>query len=829
MTSPWKKAARDFWQERTRTFLVMFAIALGISAFTAVLSTYAILTRELNAGYLATNPASATLRLNAVDDALLTAVLADPRIAEAEARRSLAGKIKTGPAEWKTLILFVVKDYGNIHVSRLNPENGAWPPAVGEILIERDAFQVAKVRIGDRVAVKTINGTEQSLLVSGGVHDVGQAQARMENVVYGYITLDTLRQLGEQPFLDQLKIVVAKDKLNEQHIRSVANDLQRLAEARGYVVTRAEVPVPGKHPHASIMGLLLLSMSSFGIFVLLLSGVLVINLLTAVMASQVRQIGMMRALGGTRFQIAGIYFNQALILGVAAVLIATPVGTLGGRVLCRYMAVFLNFDITSFLVPLWVYALVMAIGLAAPLLSAAYPIAKGLGMSVQAALADFGISPASFGDNTFDRALAAFPGIKVALRYAFRNGFRRRSRLALTVLTLAIGGLFFMSALNVRASMINTLDRMFAARKYDLQVGLGSMYPMEKVDRAVHKTPGIVRVEGWLVAEGSIPLSADALRTASMATHASSRSSSTPEAAMAMHGSVSASGHGGGVIGSRVSIIALPAGTDLIQPNMIEGRNLQPGDMDTVLVNQTVAATYPQVKVGSTVTVQMGAGPVTWKVVGITREPFSPAIAYVPIAFFERNGHAGLTNSLRLVLQSPSAATISRVKADLDRNLSTEGIRALNGISKADSRFGFDQHMVMIYVFLVIMSCIVAVVGGLGLTTTMSLNVLERRREMGVLRAIGASPRAVWMIVIAEGAFVAVLSWLAAALAAWPLSKAIGNLLVRLMFQSELDFTFEGRGLAVWLLVCVSLGLLASFLPAWHACQQPVRESIANE
>ena len=64
--------------------------------------------------------------------------------------------------------------------------------------------------------------------------------------------------------------------------------------------------------------------------------------------------------------------------------------------------------------------------------------------------------------------------------------------------------------------------------------------------------------------------------------------------------------------------------------------------------------------------------------------------------------------------------------------------------------------MLMIYVFLIVMSVILGGVGGLGLMTTMSLNVLERRREMGVLRAIGASPRAVWLIVVAEGVVIGV-------------------------------------------------------------------------
>ena len=122
MNTPWRKAIRDFWQERARTVLVVLAIALGISAFAAVLSSYAILTRELDHGYLATNPASAVLRVDSIDDDLVKAILQNPEVSDAEPRRTISGQIKAGPMQWRNLMLFVVHDYGNIRVSKLVPE-----------------------------------------------------------------------------------------------------------------------------------------------------------------------------------------------------------------------------------------------------------------------------------------------------------------------------------------------------------------------------------------------------------------------------------------------------------------------------------------------------------------------------------------------------------------------------------------------------------------------------------------------------------------------------------------------------------------------------------
>ena len=112
--------------------------------------------------------------------------------------------------------------------------------------------------------------------------------------------------------------------------------------------------------------------------------------------------------------------------------------------------------------------------------------------------------------------------------------------------------------------------------------------------------------------------------------------------------------------------------------------------------------------------------------------------------------------------------------------------------------------------------------------TTMNLNVLERRREMGVLRAIGASPPVVWLIVITEGVVIGVLGWALATLAAWPVSKAIGDLLVKSMFKVGLDFFFEPSGP----LMAGRLDLPGDgrqFSAAWQASRRPVREAIGYE
>ena len=95
VTAAWRKVIRDVWCQRARAALVISAIAVGLAGFLAVLSTYAILRRELNRGYLATNPASAVIVTDRIDRSAIVHRLAaeallaiaapdDPQVARAQ-------------------------------------------------------------------------------------------------------------------------------------------------------------------------------------------------------------------------------------------------------------------------------------------------------------------------------------------------------------------------------------------------------------------------------------------------------------------------------------------------------------------------------------------------------------------------------------------------------------------------------------------------------------------------------------------------------------------------------------------------------------------------
>ena len=108
-----------------------------------------------------------------------------------------------------------------------------------------------------------------------------------------------------------------------------------------------------------------------------MSGVLVMNLFSAQMTGQIRQIGMMKAIGAQKMQVMGIYFGSALILSTLALTIAVPVSIAVGRLSATFLSRFLNFDLQSYAISTCVFALQGAVGFLVPLLASAYPVWNG--------------------------------------------------------------------------------------------------------------------------------------------------------------------------------------------------------------------------------------------------------------------------------------------------------------------------------------------------------------------------------------------------------------------------------------------------------------------
>src|SRR6266508_458655 len=402
MFSPrWKKILRDLQAARGRMAMVVIAIAVSIFGVGTILSSYTILTREVSRNYLGTNPASAYIELDRVDDALLEKVKAQPNIVDAQAGSWVLSRVEVHPNEWRPLLLFVVPDFNGRRINKFLPEAGAFPPPANTMLLEREALKYIGAKVGDVVNVETPHGQKQAVSISGTTHDPGLAPAWQEEAAYGYVTPDTLKWLGEDSTLQILKVIVKDQDKGRATIEATVGNLAQWLKAQGYIVD---------------------------------------------------EIGIMKAIGARSIQITSLYLVLIVVQGLAAVVIGTPLGVLAGRGFARVIAQVLNLTLYSESIPTWVFVVQVLMGTLVPLLVALGPIQRTTRVTVRETLNDYGTSSESFGSRGLDALLGKIKGIDNTLLLALRNTFRRRGRLILTLSLLAAAGGMFMTGINVKTA-----------------------------------------------------------------------------------------------------------------------------------------------------------------------------------------------------------------------------------------------------------------------------------------------------------------------------------------------------------------------------------------
>jgi putative ABC transport system permease protein len=755
----------------------------------------------MSRNYLGTNPASAFIELDRVDDALVKTVSERKGISEAEATSWIGARAEISPNEWMPVLLFVVPDFETSHVSTVAPEAGAYPPSSQTLLVEREVLPMLDKSIGDSITIQTPNGTKQEIKISGTVHDPALAPAWQEQTVYGYITPATLTTLGESEKLLILKVVVSDEPYNLARIESTVSELAVWLKAQGYEVHEIRIPPPGKHPHQSQMTSVITLFLVFSFMALVLSAILTATMINGLLAQQIRQIGIMKAIGARTRQITGLYLVLIVALGVAASSIGVPLGTAAGRGFTSVLAQLLNLEIYSDAIPAWVYLVLFAMGILVPLLVALDPILKTTRLTVQETLNDYGISRDASASSLRDGWLSRIRFFDNTLILALRNTFRRRGRLILTLSLLSAAGAMFMTGINVRSGWDAALDQSAADRNYDLEIRFNTPVSAEQVDALLANVSGVEKSESWNLMPVALnrPDSLEIVRT-------------YPDG-----------GHG------SFTLRSFPLNSDLIATPLLDGRFLQAGDTDAVVLNQNARSFFPEVEVGDEIELLIEGEVKTFRLVGVIQQTLSPSSAYVlPGTFVSATGQpVELTNAVRIVMREHDKESMTSITRDVEGALAAGNVSVKATVSEALLGEAISGHVYIFIVALMMISTVMAVVGALGLASSMGTSVIERTREFGVMRAIGAKSRIILRNIISEGVFIGLMSWVIALPLSIPISLGIGYLIGMMSFRSPLPLIVSPMGLVIWFLVLVIGSIAASAYPAQQASRLTVRETLA--
>jgi putative ABC transport system permease protein len=533
-----------------------------------------------------------------------------------------------------------------------------------------------------------------------------------------------------------------------------------------------------------------------GLLVVFLSGFLITNTLQALLNQQVQQIGILKSVGARRLQIVGIYMLLNLLYGLLAFAVALPLSHQAAFFIMDFLTVQLNNVFYGFRVVPEVILVEAAVAILMPQIAALAPLWQGTHISVQEALS--GVrqdKPLNRG--WLDRQISRFRNFSLLLVISLRNTFRRKGRLLLTVITLTLGGAVFIATFNVRVSLMMYIDQIVQYFLADVNITLDRPYRTEEISRLVEDVPGVKKVEGWALARTELVM-AD------------------------------------GSEGENVSLLAPPAGSQLVEPILVDGRWIEPGDQNAIALSELFRERFPGMQVGDTIRLKVNGDETDWVVVGFYQlaGKISGFNAYTNYEYLTTlTNQSGKAASYRVASSQPglTRAQQEALGQALEAHLAQHGIDVVDvttGMSLSETASdGFN----VLSAFLLFLALLTALVGSIGLTGTMSLNVMERTREIGVLRAIGASNRILMHMVLAEGTVIGLISWCLASLAAVPISKLMADTISLSLFGGSSNFGFTPTGFALWLAAVVVLSVLASVMPARNATRLTIREVLAYE
>jgi putative ABC transport system permease protein len=790
------KIFRDLWAHKGRTLQVVLIIGLSAGAIGMIMGTRSLFIPGMQSIWQSMNPAMINVYTGYVSENDLIVLRKVDGVVAMEGMGNTIIEWRLSPEdEWRQAGLSARVDYENQELNKLDLVEGNWP--TDDVLaIGQDAEAFFGIPSGGEIYVK-LNEREFKVQLDGTVYDQLVQPAFLGGMAQLYTTQDFYAKLVG-PFGFN-RIMLSAAEYDENSVTELADRFQEKLEKQGYDSGRS-IFDPNKHLFQDQMDGIFLVLTVLGFVSLAMGLLLVYNTVSVLIAQQVDQIGVMKAIGARTWQVFRLYFVTIFIYGILALMIALPIGTFGAYTIITWLSDSLGAEVPAFEFSQPAVILMVLLTLLAPILASLIPIFSGARITVREAISTYGLSTKA---GLLERALAKAKHVSRLVLLTISNTFRHKRRVILLQIALVLSGLMFMTVVAVRDSVEYTVnDILFSILNADITLVFNQSERVDYIEELTLAHPNIKAVEMW-------GLSGATIRPAGQAQSEDDED---------------------------VTLFGVPIPTQLYGAQVRKGRWLDPSDSFAIVLDQELAEEIG-VGVGDWITLQYEEHQETnWQIVGLLFIPLIPNTASVPRDVLLRDlGYVGRGQAVWIQTVRNDPQNQIQTAKDLREYYKQKGIdvnpvRGVFGMgdSKTETSMAIVGQLNFLIILLGVMAVVIGAVGSIALSGALSLSVMERRREIGVMRAIGASSWTIFRLFIGEGLILGWLSWLIAL----PLSIPAGRVMVQAIgsaLQSELFYHFYTRGPILWLIIITILSVLASWLPARGATKISVRESLAYQ
>jgi putative ABC transport system permease protein len=770
-----RKSITDLSRRRSRTFFAVATLALAVASI-GIFALPSLMNRAMQSEVKAGRLADLTVYINPLelDGTELARLWSLPNVRAVEARSDFGTAVYVGERR-APAVVYGVRSFAAQDVNVVDVAAGA-APGENEVLSERQNANQGLVDAGtgDTLQVISESGLVLPLKVSGvGRNLAGGKQVTDDSKIVLYATPATVAMLSGVSGYDTLHFRVEDTSRAAvaATTEAVRLELRSVPGFHGFTWlpdVRAPGDWPGKHDFDAFTKFFYV----ITVLALLSALVLIANTMTTLIAEQTSEIGAMKAVGGRRRQIGLVYVKTAVLLGAVGALVGVSFGIVIANLLLRYMgSTFFAIDVGFGVDPV-IVSISVGVGLLAPAIAALPAIRRAVRVPLCEALEATGSSVArqDAGDAVMRRVRFLPRTVQIGLRNVGRR--RRRSLATAMMVALAVGNL--LAILGLAAGVSRTTHGEWRDHGEDVKI---LVHGDTRAERVIRETPGVAVVEPMFVTE------------------------------------IRLAGKDGYIWAVRRST--------MFHYRVVDGRWYTPAEersRSRVAVLERNLARASGTHVGQSVKVETSNGPLVLRVVGIASNQQENGTAFfVPHttmrAFFGVTPAGG--DDYWVQMTSSAHPFVDRTTTRIQDAMAAAGYDVGTEIEYVEEANNVASNRTVTTTVAMLGFLIVAI-SMVGLANAITMSVIERTREIGILRTIGARARDVRRIFATES--------IAIALAGWLVGIPVGYLLERFLVwmvreivnvQVPVLFPFANIGLA--LAGTVVLALMITLLPIRRA------------